>query len=129
MAKKTPLDKLSESIEKVLEEYRDDVVQDVGKLTKTFAQKGAKAVRGEAQSHGWGESTGYPDGWTSRYETSRYSQQGIIYNSKVPGLPHLLEHGHALRGGGRSHTDAFPHIAPVEEKISEEFYKAVKESL
>ena len=129
MATKTPIDKLSASIEKILKEYENDVVKDVGQLTKDFAKKGATAVRNEARSHGWGENTDYDKGWTTRFESGRLSSQGIIYNSKAPGLPHLLEHGHALRGGGRSHTDAVPHIAPVEEKISEEFYKAVKNSL
>lgn len=127
MAQKTPIDKLAASISKVLQEYEDDVVKDVGFLAKKFAQKGAQAVKGNARGHGWGEHTGYADGWTTRYETGRYSQQGIIYNAKAPGLAHLLENGHALRNGGRSR--AIPHIAPVEEKISEEFYKAVKNDL
>ena len=127
MAQKTPIEKLEQTLMKVLNEYRDDVIKDVGALTKKFAQKGAQAVKGNAQNQGWGETTGYASGWTSRYETERYSQQGIIYNAKAPGLPHLLEHGHALRNGGRSRS--FPHIAPVEDKISEEYYKAVKNSL
>lgn len=129
MGKKTPLDKLAVSIEKILNEYRDDVVKDTGELAKSFAKKGAQTLRQEAKGHGWGDTTGYDSGWTSRYETGRFSQQGIIYNAKVPGLPHLLEYGHALRGGGRSSTSAFPHIAPVEEKISDEFYKAVKQTI
>lgn len=127
MAKKTPIDKLAQSINKVLKEYEDSVVKDTGELTKKFAQKGAQAVRNEAQSHGWGEHTGYDKGWTSRFETGRLSSQGIIYNQKVPGLAHLLENGHAKRNGGR--VAGVAHIAPVEEKIAEEFYKAVKESL
>lgn len=127
MATKTPIDKLTENIRKVLNEYEDAVVKDVGQLAKDFAKKGAQAIRNEARSHGWGENTDYDKGWTTRFESGRLSSQGIIYNSKVPGLPHLLEHGHALRNGGRSKGVA--HIAPVEDKISEEFYKAVKNSL
>ena len=127
MATKTPIDKLSASIEKILAEYQDDVVKDTGQLVKDFAKKGATAVRNEARSHGWGENTDYDKGWTTRFESGRLSSQGIIYNSKVPGLPHLLENGHALRNGGR--TRGVAHIAPVEDKISEEFYKAVKNSL
>lgn len=127
MAKKTPADKLAESINKILAEYEDSVVKDTGKLAKDFAKKGAAAIKQDAKGHGWGENTGYADGWTSTYEEGRLSQQGIIYNSKVPGLPHLLERDHATRNGGRA--KGVPHIAPVEEKISEEFYKAVKEAL
>lgn len=127
MATKTPIDKLTENIRKVLNEYGDAVVKDVGQLAKDFAKKGAQAIMNEARSNGWGENTDYDKGWTTRFETGRFSTQGVIYNSKVPGLPHLLENGHALRNGGR--TRGVAHIAPVEDKISEEFYKAVKNSL
>lgn len=127
MGKKTPIDKLSATIAKVLKDYEDDVVKDTGQLAKTFAQKGAQTLRQEAKSHGWGNTTDYDKGWTSRFETGRLSAQGTIYNSIVPGLPHLLENGHALRGGGRS--SGTPHIAPVEEKVSEEFYKAVTKAI
>lgn len=125
MATKTPIDKLTENIRKVLNEYEDAVVKDVGQLAKDFAKKGAQALRGNPG--GFGGTGTYSKGWTSRYEDGRVSKQGIIYNDKEPGLPHLLEHGHALRNGGRSKGVA--HIAPVEDKISEEFYKAVKNSL
>lgn len=127
--KKTPIDKLSEALNKILTEYEEAVVKDTGELVKQFAKKGANAVAQNARSKGWGRSTDYDKGWTSQYEEGRLSSQGIIYNKTVPGLPHLLEHGHALRGGGRSHTDAFPHIEPVEDKISDEFYKAVTKAL
>jgi len=126
MGKKTPADKLAESIEKILQEYQDDVIKDTRKLAKDFAKKGAKAVKDSARST-FGGTGKYANGWTSTYESGRVSSQGIIYNKDVPGLPHLLENGHAKRGGGRVHGKA--HIAPVEEKISEEFYKAVKEAI
>ena len=126
MGKKTPADKLAESIEKILNEYRDDVIKDTGKLAKDFAKNGAKAVRDSARST-FGGTGKYANGWTSTYESGRFSSQGIIYNKDVPGLPHLLENGHAKRGGGRVSGKA--HIAPVEDKISKEFYKAVKEAI
>ena len=129
MAKKTPIEKLDAAVAKILAEYEGEVLENLRDVTKKFAQKGAQAVRGEANAKGWGKTTGYPDGWTSTFESGRYSQQGIIYNKDAPGLVHLLEKGHALRGGGRSSTSAFPHAAPVEEKISEEYYKAVKDGL
>ena len=127
MAQKAPLDKLEASINKILKEYEDDVNKDTTQLVRDFAKKGAQAVKGEARNRGWGDTTGYASGWTSTVETGRLSAQGVIYNSKTPGLPHLLEFGHALRGGGRAR--AFPHIAPVEEKLVEEYYKAVIDKL
>ena len=127
MAKKTPSDKLGEALSKILDDYAKDTIKDVSGLVKKFAQKGAQAVKSEAKAKGWGETTNYADGWTSRFETGRLSAQGTIYNKNAPGLPHLLEKGHALRNGGR--TRAIVHIAPVEEKITDEFVKAVKNDI
>ena len=127
MAKKTPFDKLQESLDKILRDYEEEVVKDTGELAKKFGQKGAQAVRASAQQHGWGRHTGYDKGWTTTFEQTRYGQKAVIHNKTVPGLAHLLENGHALRNGGRSR--AFPHIAPVEQTITEEFYKAVKNSI
>ena len=121
----TPIEKLDVAIKKVLAEYGEDVQKNVSELSKKFAQKGAKAVKDAAKGAFKGKK--YANGWTSTFESGRLSAQGIIYNKATPGLPHLLEHGHAKRGGGR--VPGRVHIAPVEEKITEEFEKAVKNSL
>lgn len=55
------------------------------------------------------------------------SVTGVIYNKATPSLPHLLEHGHANRGGGR--TPGRPHIAPAEEQIVKEYEEEVKSKL
>lgn len=49
------------------------------------------------------------------YRTLRlkHGTEGHIY-SKKPGLPHLLEKGHAKIGGGR--TRAFPHVKPAAQR-------------
>ena len=124
MAKKVPLSQLESSLNKILKEYADDIQGNMDELTKKFVKKGAQAVRSEAESYGWGS---YSSGWTSQVEEGRFSAQGTIYNEKLPGLPHLLEYGHVMRNGKRS--KAFPHIAPVEEKICEEFRKAVENDI
>lgn len=126
MAKKTPLDKFSEAIHDILDEYGDSIRANVAEAVKAVSKKGAQAVKQAAKTT-FGGTGEYAAGWTSRVETGRYSSQGVIYNKDVPGLPHLLENGHANRGGGR--TPGRPHIKPVEEKVIEEFETEVKKGL
>jgi len=113
-------------IAKILTKYGDEVAENIQKVTKEIARKGAKAVKQNAQTNFSGTGK-YAAGWTSQAKEGRYSSQGIIYNRAKPGLPHLLEHGHAKRGGGR--TDGKEHIAPVEQEVIKSFEEAIKEKL
>lgn len=117
---------LEAEINKILEKYGDDISEHVKEAAKEVAQKGAKAVKSNSKAsfNGTGK---YASGWTSRMETGRYSAQGTIYNKSKPGLPHLLEHGHALRGGGR--TTGVEHIKPVEEEVIRLFEEAIKKAI
>ena len=126
MAKKIPIDRLSAEINKILTEYGEQVQQDVDEAAQRVTKAGVKAVKGNAKGS-FGGTGKYAAGWTSKFEKGRLSSQGIIYNGTVPGLPHLLEHGHANRNGGR--TAGRPHIEPVEQKIIEDFEKAVKAAI
>ena len=123
---KTPIDKFSEAISDMLAEYGDEMRENISEAVKTVSKKGAQAVKQSARQT-FGGSGAYAKGWTSRAETGRLSAQGFIYNKDLPGLPHLLEHGHAKRNGGR--VPGREHIAPVESEIVKEFEKAVKESV
>lgn len=126
MAKKIPIDRLTEEVNKILAEYGDNVQENVGEIVKAMSKKGAKALRSES-SGAVGGTGKYAAGWTSQTETGRVSVQGTIYNARVPGLPHLLEHGHANRGGGR--TAGRVHIATVENALVREFESKVKSRL
>ncbi|MBS4750324.1 HK97 gp10 family phage protein [Carnobacteriaceae bacterium zg-ZUI78] len=48
-----------------------------------------------------------------------------IYNEKEYRIAHLLEFGHAKRGGGR-HVDAIVHIEPIETFVINAFEDAFK---
>lgn len=124
MAHRTPIDKLTQAVSKIMEEYGDDVQDNLTDIVKDMSKKGARAVNQEAGKTFNGSK--YKKSWTSTTETGRTSAQGTIY-SKIPGLPHLLEYGHALRQGGR--TQGRPHIAPVEETLVKEFEEKVKSKL
>ena len=74
----------------------------------------------------------YARGWSVKAERSRFTTAYVIYN-KYPGMPHLLEFGHAIRNGtGRDfgHGGQVVHIAPIEEdllrKVREDIDKAIE---
>lgn len=72
----------------------------------------ADAVLADVKS-GSPERTGrYRRGWRLRKETSEAGLHLHAYNALKPGLTHLLEKGHAKRGGGR--VAAKEHIGPAE---------------
>lgn len=50
-----------------------------------------------------------------------------VYSKNRYQLAHLLEHGHAKRGGGR--VSGKPHIAPAEENGVEMLENLIKEAL
>lgn len=127
MAKITPIDRLSQDISKILSKYALDTQVNLAAVTKTVAQRGAVAMRRESKPGGvLGGEGQYAKSWTSKVEVHRLYSTGIIY-SKQPGLPHLLEHGHALRQGGR--TRPHVHIAPVEDTVMAEYVAGVTAAL
>lgn len=125
MARLITIDQFASSIHDILEKYGDEINENMEEAVKTVSRKGAQAVKSAASSTFNGNK--YASGWTSKTETGRMSAQGTIYNRTVPGLPHLLENGHAMRGGGR--VAGRPHIKPVEEKIIQEFEQEVRKSI
>lgn len=58
----------------------------------------------------------YPKSWTYTKQGSRLGFTYVVHNKKYYSLAHLLEYGHAKRGGGR--TKAYPHIAGVNERTA-----------
>ena len=126
MGRKVPVDRLTDEVEKILNDYGENVQQNLGEIVKQMSKKGAQTLRSQSKStfNGTGK---YAKGWTSRAETGRLSAQGTIYNKDVPGLPHLQEHGHANRGGGR--TPGKVHIKTVEDALVKEFEQKVKSKL
>lgn len=123
---KCPLDKMDQAIAEILDEYGDEVVGNLEEITKRVAKEGAKTAKAEAKGKFRGTGK-YAKGWTSTVETGRLSTQGTIYNKDLPGLPHLLEYGHANRGGGR--TPGKPHLKAVEQRVIKQFERLVTDTL
>lgn len=133
MAKLT-IDNFGKEMEKILEEYSDDVQDNLDDITKKITKQGVRLLRAESASTfqtSGKRSRKYAKSWTSTNETGRLSTQGTIYNTEA-GLPHLLENGHVSRNGtGRSFgfVKGRVHIASVEKEIVEVFEREVKSKL
>lgn len=106
MAKKVSIDDVGTEIANIMQEYTEDVSRAIEEENEKIADKAVKELRNTKLKR-----TGqYAKGWTKKKQEDGY----IIYNKNKPQLTHLLEHGHAKRGGGR--VSGKPHIRPVEER-------------
>ena len=94
-SRKITADNLGEAIAEILEEYGDEVQKDMDDVVKDVGKAGVKAIK--SASGVFGGTGKYRKGWTSQTDTERYGSTVTIYN-RTPGLPHLLENGHAKRG-------------------------------
>lgn len=122
---KVTIDNLSSTIQDILDEYGDEIQENMDEIVKRVGKTGVQALRSASRST-LGGTGKYASGWTSQVETNRYGTMVTIYN-KYPGLPHLLEYGHAKRGGGR--VPGRTHISPVEDNIVDELIEGVERGL
>lgn len=129
MGKKVTLDNFDNEIKKILDAYGDDVSENLDVITRQVGQKGTQMLRNESRS-AFNRTGKYASGWTSKTKKNRLYTSVIIYN-RTPGLPHLLEHGHAVVAGGRvaGQYSGKTHIAPVENKLVKDYEREVKEKL
>ncbi len=119
--------KLSESLQKILRQYGDDVREVTRRMVKKSGNEARDQLkkvsprRPKSNKH-------YADGWTvGDYTWSTLGAHVTVYNAKKPGLAHLLENGHANRNGGR--TRAYVHIKPVEEEVIKTFEENVRRAI
>lgn len=122
MAVKTSMEQLEAAVGRILREYGDEIDQNVGEVTTRLARSGAAALR-TASANTFGGSGRYAKGWTATIQKTRAGTSAVVHNAETPGLPHLLENGHANRGGGR--TPGRPHIAPIEAELVATFEREV----
>ena len=120
---------LEKAVADLLEEYGDAVYEVLEKSVKEVtdeARDKLKAVRNFAPN---GHPTGaYSADWVNdKNEVGRLKTQQVVHNEEHYRLTHLLEFGHANRGGGR--TNAYPHIAPVNDWAQSEIVRVVERKI
>lgn len=113
---------LASTINDLLDEYQEDVREVVDKAISETAKESQK----ELKSTGGFNGTAYKKSWRVKIEKQRITTSATLYNRK-PGLTHLLEFGHVKQNGGR--TRAFPHIAPVNDKVQSTVVKKIEERI
>ena len=124
MGKSIPIDELADVINEGLKEYADLATEDV----KSAVRKTAKAVKDQINGSAPVRTGRYAKSW--KVKTTAESANGLeqtVYNPNRYMLSHLLEKGHAKRGGGR--VRAIPHIAPAEEMGIEMFEGLIEKAL
>lgn len=122
------IDNIGSELAKIMQEYSSEVLHEMKSEVKKVAKETVRELK-DTSPEGTGSTKGhYKDGWTYKTEVDTGTALAVrVHNKKKPGLTHLLEKGHAKRGGGR--TRAFPHIGPAEENAINKFESELKERL
>lgn len=120
----TKIDNLANEIMEGLKEYADLASDDVKKAVR----KAGNTVRKEISENAPKDTGAYAKSWSVKKtkETSN-SLEVTVYSKNRYQLAHLLEHGHAKRGGGR--VAARPHIAQAEQSAVETLDSEIAKAL
>ena len=124
MSDKCTIDNLAKTIMEGLQEYADVASEDV----KTAVRKAGKNVKAEISANAPKRTGAYAKSWTVKTEKETANSLEVVVHSKNRyQIAHLLEHGHAKRGGGR--VAGIPHIAPAEEKAVKQLEEDIMKKL
>ena len=124
MGTRVSIDHLADAVMKELEDYADTTTDGV----KGAVRKAADTVK-KGISAGAPVRTGkYAKSWATKVTKESASAMEITVHSRNRyQLAHLLEHGHAKRGGGR--VAARPHIAAAEAGGIEQLEAEIERSI
>lgn len=125
MSKSIGVSELSDAILEQLNEYKDLAVEEMNKAVKDAGDTVVKEIAANAP-----DRTGtYKKSWKAKVtRQTAYGIQVTVHSPTRYRIAHLLENGHAKRGGGR--VEARPHIASAEEvgekQLEEDLRKALE---
>ena len=120
----TSIDAMADEIMKGLTDYADLADEAMNKTVR----KTAKSVNDEISANATKRTGAYTNSWTVKTTgENSHSLEMTVHSKNRYHLAHLLEKGHAKRGGGR--VSGKPHIAPAEEKGVQLFEKLIEGAL
>ena len=107
---------LTKEIARALQEYSTEVEEGLEEAKVEVAKDTVKRLKQTSP-----KKTGdYRKGWARK----KAGTAQVVHNRTDYQLTHLLEYGHAKRGGGR--VAGIPHISPAEEWANDEYLKRVE---
>ena len=121
---KVTIDQMAHAIMEGMLEYADLAADSLKKAVKKAGDSAKKDIQEKAPV----KSGKYKKSWATK--VTKESSNGmtiVVHSTNRYQLAHLLEFGHAKRGGGR--TRAFPHIASAEERAAELLEREVEAAL
>ena len=120
----TSIDDMADEIMKGLTEYADLAETEMKKAVK----KTATSVKKEISANAPKKTGSYAKSWsTKKTKENSHSLEMTVHSKNRYQLAHLLEKGHAKRGGGR--VSGKPHIATSEENGVQMLENLIKEAL
>lgn len=116
---------LAHEISNMLSTYSKEVAEKIDISSERIAKAAVKKLKASSPK----DSGNYAKSWRLDSEGAYGQTKNRIIYVKEPHyrLAHLIEHGHARAGGGR--TQGKPHIRPVEQEVMKEFMEEVEEAI
>ena len=122
--RRVSVDGMAEAIAQSMEEYAD-LSNEVMKRSVTEV---SRSVKKDIQANAPVRTGKYKKSWAAKkMQENANSLTMVVHSRDRYQIAHLLEHGHAKRGGGR--VQAVPHIAPAEQRGAEELTAKIERGL
>ena len=124
MNRTVSIDEMDSAIMDELEKYAELASDDL----KAAVKETAASVRKDIQAGAPVDTGKYKKSWSVKnvHEDSESIDLVVHSRNRYP-IAHLLEHGHAKRGGGR--VAAKPHIAAAEQRGNEKLVTTIEQKL
>lgn len=124
MSRTVSIDEMDNAIMEELEKYADLAADEL----KAAVKETAASVRKDIQAGAPVDTGKYKKSWSVKnIREDSESIELVVHSRNRYQIAHLLEHGHAKRGGGR--VAAKPHIASAEQRGNEKLVQTIEQEL